>query len=413
MAQDPKAATSRRTFLEAGVLATAASAIGVPDRAPAQDAPAKSQVLPTRPLGKTGVRITMLDQGSVRGGGLDRVIRFSFANGVRVYDTAKVYGSEATFKAWFEQDSTIRKQVFMVDKDMPRAAEQIPAMVDERLKALGSDYIDLFFMHSYGDYQTLDQAVRLVKSTEFGRAVDAVKKSGKVRFVGFSSHHKDRAALLQAAADGGMIDAIMLQYRPWLDKDSPLNRAIDACWNKGIGLISMKQTAGMFWGDRPKVSILDEVARRVPTLKERKLSPFQGLLHAIWTDERIACVCSAMRNTDQILENTDAARRFEPLKEAEILQLRDAALALGPTLCADCDGRCARAAGTKADLENLTRFLTYHEHHGDRAEARRRYAELAPEARDWSAADLDAARAACPARLDFARLLPEADRLLG
>jgi aryl-alcohol dehydrogenase-like predicted oxidoreductase len=411
MAQESKAATSRRTFLEAGVLATAASAIGVSHRAPAQEAPAKSEMLPTRPLGKTGVRITMLDQGTVRGG-LDRVIRFSFANGVRVYDTAKVYGSEPTFKAWFEQDSAIRKQVFMVDKDMPRAAEQIPAMVDQRLKALGSDYIDLFFLHSYGDYLPLDQAVRLVKSAEFGRAVDAVKKSGKVRFVGFSTHHRDRAALLQAAAEGGMIDAIMLQYRPWLDKDSPLNKAIDACWNKGIGLISMKQTAGMFFGDRPKVSILDEVAQRVPTLKERKLSPFQGLLHAIWTDERIACVCSAMRNTDQILENTDAARRFEPLKEAEILQLRDAALALGPTLCADCDGRCARAAGTRADLENLTRFLTYHEHHGDRAEARRRYAELTPEARDWSAADLDAARAACPARLNFARLLPEADRLL-
>ena len=48
----------------------------------------------------------------------------------------------------------------------------------------------------------------------------------------------------------------------------------------------------------------------------------------------------------------------------------------------------------------------------DRFEARRLYAELAPEARDWSCADLEAARAACPARLDFARLLPEVDRQL-
>jgi hypothetical protein len=153
--------------------------------------------------------------------------------------------------------------------------------------------------------------------------------------------------------------------------------------------------------------------KRVPTLAERKLTPFQGLLHAIWTDERISASCVSMRNTDQIRQNVDAARRFEPLRTSDIQQLRDAVLAHGPTLCADCDGRCAQAAGTKAELDVLTRLLTYHEHHGDRAEARRQYASLSPEARDWSGADLEAARAACPSRLDFARLLPEVDRHLG
>ena len=52
--------------------------------------------------------------------------------------------------------------------------------------------------------------------------------------------------------------------------------------------------------------------------------------------------------------------------------------AYGPTLCADCDGRCSVAAGTRAELGNLTRFLTYHEHHGIRTEARRQYAALSP-----------------------------------
>ncbi len=43
-------------------------------------------------------------------------------------------------------------------------------------------------------------------------------------------------------------------------------------------------------------------------------------------------------------------------------------LAFGPYRGADCDGRCSVAAGTKAELGNLTRFLTYHEHHGIRTE---------------------------------------------
>ena len=83
---------------------------------------------------------------------------------------------------------------------------------------------------------------------------------------------------------------IMLQYRPWLEKDSPLNKAIDAAHKRGIGLISMKQIAGNYLGDKPQGSILQDVVRRVPVLGERKLTPYQGLLHAIWTDERMSAV---------------------------------------------------------------------------------------------------------------------------
>ena len=84
-----------------------------------------------------------------------------------------------------------------------------------------------------------------------------------------------------------------------------------------------------------------------------------------------------------------------------------------PNDVADCDGRCGRAAGTNARLGDLTRFLTYHEHFGLRRQARENYAELTDEERNWRDADLEAAREACPSKLDFAQLLPEVDRLLG
>jgi hypothetical protein len=151
----------------------------------------------------------------------------------------------------------------------------------------------------------------------------------------------------------------------------------------------------------------------LPDLVEKGLTPYQALLHAIWTDERFASVCVSMRNTDQIRENAVAARVYKPLLQAEIRQLRDACIAAGPTMCASCDGRCGRAAGTNAELGNLTRFLTYHDHHGHRAEARRLYAGLGDEARGWRGSDLEAARQACPNRLDFAKLLPRAEEVLG
>jgi aryl-alcohol dehydrogenase-like predicted oxidoreductase len=411
MAHEESRPTDRRTFLQAGTLATAAT-LATASGLHGQEVPAKLLQLPRRPLGKTGVDMTILDMGTGKGPDVDRLLRYGFARGVRAYDTSETYHSEAAFKRWFEQDAAVRKQIFLVTKDAPKVPSQIPAMLDKRLAALGTDYVDLFFIHSFGDNHSLDDAIAMVKSKELKEAIEAAKKSGKARLVGISTHHKDRAQLIHAAAEGGIVDAIMLQYRPWLDKDSPLNRAIDFAHEKGIGLISMKQIAGNFLGDKPQGNILEDVRRRVPVLAERKLTPYQGLLHAIWTDERLSAVCTTMRNTDHVRDNTDAAVRFEPLKMADIRQLRDATLAHGQTLCADCDGRCSLAAGTKAELGDLTRFLTYHEHHGLRSEARRQYAAMPPESRDWSGADLEAARAACPNRLDFARLLPEVDRHL-
>ncbi|MGE3819351.1 MAG: aldo/keto reductase [Isosphaeraceae bacterium] len=407
-------AVDRRAFLQAGAVAAASTAAATSARTSGQDVPKQpgAMEVPRRKLGKTGVEITMLDQGAVRSTALERILRFSFASGVRVFDTAKVYGSEPDFRKWFEREPTVRKEIFLVTKDEPKTPRDMLRMIDQRLETLGTDYIDLFFIHGLGDHHSLDQAINFVKGAEFKEVAEAIRKSGKTRFVGFSSHHKDRAPIIQAAAEGGIVDAIMLQYRPWLDKDSPLNKALDACFEKGVGLISMKQIAGNFFGDRPQGDILKEVAQRVPTLAEKKLTPFQGLLHAIWTDERISSVCVSMRNTDQIRQNVDAAHRFEPLKAAAMIELRNAVAAHGPTLCADCDGRCSLAAGTRAELGNLTRYLTYHQHLGDRQEARARYAELSAEARDWAGADLEAARKACPSGLDFASLLPEVDRRL-
>jgi aryl-alcohol dehydrogenase-like predicted oxidoreductase len=411
MAESETRDTDRRNFLQASAVATASAALSQ-HAAEARTQPSQPVEMPRRALGKTGVKVTMLEQGTVLGPGFDRIMRLSYAGGVRVFDTANIYRSEPLFKRWFDQAPEVRKQIFLVTKDMVRRPSQMVKMVDDRLAALGTDYIDLYMIHGMGDDHSLDEALVFVKGQELKEAADSIRKSGKAKFIGFSTHHKHRAQIIEAAAEGGIVDAIMLQYHPWLEKDSPLNKALDACWKKRIGLISMKQIASHYFGDKPKGNILKDVAQKVPLLKERKLSPFQGLLHAIWTDERISCVCTSMRNTDQIRENIDAARRFEPVKSADLMRLRDVLIAAGPIMCADCDGRCSVAGKTKAELGNLARFLTYHQHHGDRARARQEYARLSAEERDWKGADLESARHACPNRLDFARLLPLVDRHL-
>jgi len=402
---------NRRDFLGTGASAIAvASVLGNGQEAGAQPASQKTQsaALPKRTLGRTGVEVSILNLGTWRSVGLDRILRFAWANGVRYVDTAKSYGSEPAIGRWLQAMPEIRKDLFLVTKDTPASPRQLIGQLDQRLAQLKTDYVDLIFIHALGDHH-FEEVVNWPKSKEFKETAEAIRKSGKARFVGFSTHFQFRAQLLQAAAEGGFVDVIMLQNNPWIakeiDQEDEINRALDACHQRGIGLISMKQVAGNM--------NLNEVRRRLPGLREKGLSPYQGLLHAIWTDERFSSCCVSMRNTDQVRENTQAARMFKPLTKAEIDELRDACIAAGPSLCASCDGRCSRAGGTLAELGNLTRFLTYHDHHGYRAEARRLYAELSDAARDWSGADLDSARRACPNKLDFAKLLPRADAMLG
>jgi len=407
--QAPHVASSidRRGFLGTGAAAlAAASSLGNGHDALAQTTSKTTQsaVLPKRILGRTGVEVSMLNLGTWKSVGLDRILRFAWANGIRYVDTARSYGSEPAIGRWLQAMPEVRKQLFLVTKDTPSTPRQLIKQLDDRLKALKTDYVDLIFIHALGDHD-FNHAVAWPKSKEFKETAEAIRKSGKAKFVGFSSHNPRRPEILHAAAEGGFVDAIMVQNNPWTAEEDAMNRALDAVHKAGIGLISMKQVAGH--------TDLEQIGKRIPDLREKGLKPYQALLHAIWTDERFSSCCVSMRNTDQVRENAEAARVFKPLTRAEIHQLRDACIAAGPTLCAGCDGRCSQAAGTSAELGNLTRLLTYHDHHGYRGEARRLYAELPGAARDWTGADLEAARQACPNKLDFAKLLPRTDQVLG
>src|SRR5579885_1945062 len=293
----------RRGFLGAGAGAlAAAAALGEmhpagarqqPSRGAAEAAP--SAALPKRKLGKTGVEVTILNYGTWRSSGLDRLLALAWARGVRYVDTAKSYGTEPAIGRWLQSRPEMRKELFLVTKDHPGRPRDLLRQLDERLERLRTDYVDLIFYHALGDHDFATE-VEWPRSREFKETAEAIRKSGKAKFVGFSTHHARRPEILQAAVEGGFVDAIMLQCNPWIAQEDAMNRALDACYKAGIGLISMKQVAG-HWN-------LPEIARRLPELKEKGLTPYQGLLHAIWSDERFSSVCVSMRNTDQIRENT-------------------------------------------------------------------------------------------------------------
>ena len=264
----------RREFLQAGALASAAAlSMGSPSLG---DEPnASKPTLPTRKLGKTGVDVTILNHGTWQApGALDRMLRTSYASGVRYFDTANAYRTEPGIAKWLQAMPEVRKTIFLATKDTPKTASQMMGMLDKRLATLKVDSVDLFFVHALGDDHSADNAIEFAKSKEYARAIEAIKNSGKAKFVGFSTHHPTKAEIIQSAAEGGFVDVIMVAYTPWLDEDAPINKALDAAHAKGIGLVSMKQLSG---SDAKRLEFLGQVSKHVPGLKEKGFSAYQGL----------------------------------------------------------------------------------------------------------------------------------------
>ena len=209
----------RRVFLQAGMAATAATTGLVAGSSAAQEPKSgnTSRSLPKRKLGKTGVEVTLLNHGTVgEPAGLSRLLRTAYLEGVRYFDTAEGYkNSEKVIGEWLTAMPEVRKTIFLATKSHVNTPSDMLKKLDQRLAALKTDYIDLLFFHGLSSSQT-----DWPKSKELKDAAEALKKTGKVKFVGFSTHDAMIAQQIQNAAEGGFVDVIMLKYTPWLDKTS-------------------------------------------------------------------------------------------------------------------------------------------------------------------------------------------------
>ena len=151
-------------------------------------------------------------------------------------DTALVYADGWSHKtiAPFIKQIGDRKKLWITSKGPSKDAtvESYTRDLDTCLEQLETDYLDLYFMHVIDDPEFLEP--------EYIKMGEAMRKSGKTRFFGFSCHGGEVAALMDKAAEVGGIDAIMFRYSFARYGDLELNKAIDKCKKAGIGLIAMK-----------------------------------------------------------------------------------------------------------------------------------------------------------------------------
>ena len=132
-----------------------------------------------------GVKMPMLGYGvyQVAPEECERCVLDALSVGYRAVDTAQAYGNEEGVGSALKKSGVPRGEVFLTTKVWITDAgeEKAARSIDESLRKLGTDYVDLLLIHQpFGDY--------------YGtyRAMEKAYKAGKVRAIGVSNFYPDR-----------------------------------------------------------------------------------------------------------------------------------------------------------------------------------------------------------------------------
>jgi aryl-alcohol dehydrogenase-like predicted oxidoreductase len=195
-------------------------------------------------FGSTGRSVTRIGLGGEgvlrtngRGAEAAEVIRTALDAGIGYFDSARVYAdSELYLGSVWEADPAARQRVFQASKSAVRGKAGALAELDQTLKRLRSDYLDLWQIHDIRTSEDIDMIA------EPGGALEAfieAKASGRVRFIGITGHREP--AILTRAVVEWPVDAVMMPVNPVEGVlDGFLTSTLPAARKKGAAVIAMK-----------------------------------------------------------------------------------------------------------------------------------------------------------------------------
>jgi predicted aldo/keto reductase-like oxidoreductase len=265
--------------------------------------------IPRRPLGRTGVEVSIIAIGGYHLGLVKTrseavgIVREALDAGVTFMDNAWEYHDGRSEQIMGEALEHRRHEVFLMSKLCTHGRDKKVAMrqLHESLKRLKTDYLDLWQIHEV--VYDNDPDLHFAKGGAI-EALDQARREGKVRFVGFTGH-KDPAIHLK-----------MLSYDyPFDTCQMPLNvfdgsfrsfeqQVLPEVNRRGIAALGMKSMSG----------------DGVP-VKKRILTPAELLSYAMSLP--VAATVSGVDSLKVLRQNLRIASGFKPLNSIEMQKLRD------------------------------------------------------------------------------------------
>ena len=183
--------------------------------------------------------------------------------------------------------------------------------LQESLKRLNTDYIDIYYIHMFSKPAELTDDVK--------KWAESAKKRKLIRFFGFSTH-SNMAENLNAAVNAGWVDAILTTYNFRVMQDPELSKAVDACVKAGIALSAMK----ILGGGRLNPTT-DKDKELIDYFTKKGFSVGQAKIKAVVQDKRI---CSANvglgnGNIEHLIAGVDAVLDPKGLDKKDVAFLTD------------------------------------------------------------------------------------------
>ncbi len=328
----------RRAFLKTSLAGLAAAgavpaAMKAAALVPGATGEAKTAANPiVRALGKTGLKIPVVSMG-VMNADNPAVVQAALDGGIYLLDTAYAYQRGRNEQMIGGVLKGRPRRSFVIATKIPgpnrdKAMQGQPSAdvirmfldkLDTSLQRLGLDHVDILNLHNNtapGDVQNPDMI----------EALRRAKKSGKARFIGFTTHG-NQPAVIRAGLATKAYDVCITAYNFRQDGIDDLRKAVAEAVKAGMGVIAMKTQAGAFWD------------------KERQQPiNMKAALKWVLNDPNVTTAIPGFTTFDQLQEDlqvmTDLKMTPEEIKD---LKLDETAGGLYCQECRRCEPGCPRA----------------------------------------------------------------------
>jgi uncharacterized protein len=295
---------SRRKFLERVGFTTASLSLSrLPDLAAAQ--PLAASPLPSRTLGRTNAKVSILAFGCgsrfLMYEGEDKAtaaLNRAIDLGITYLDTAYSYGDGKSETRVGKVMATRRKEVWLATKIPDRTRDAFLRRLEDSLKRLQTDHVDLVHIHSLGRAEDLE---KIEAPNGALKGLLEAREQKLARFIGITSHTSGE--LMATAIQRHDLDCVQMALNA--SRNGRFEElALPAAKAKNLGVIAMKVTGQEF--------LLGS---------ETGKAGIDALLHYSMSLPVTTAVVG-MPSLNMLEHNTTIARNFSPLSNGDMDRLR-------------------------------------------------------------------------------------------
>jgi predicted aldo/keto reductase-like oxidoreductase len=289
----------------AGTRSVFASESGVSDRL--------GQLLPLRPLGKTGLKVTMLGMGGFHLGcamtekEAQKTIETALEGGVRFFDCAQAYCEGNTEKRIGKLlTPKYREDIFLMTKTLAPSADEARRSLEESLRSLKTDYLDLWQVHSVKTVKDVDNRVQ----NGVLEVMMEAREKGIAKSIGFTGHvHPEVLRRMLEHTD--IFECCQLPVNA-VDPNhaSFITGVMPELIKREMGIIVIKSLGGgSFFGSSPRLpgwNVEDPVIPARISVREA--------LDFVWSLP-VSTLVTGAENAEMLQEKIDLANNFVPMEE--------------------------------------------------------------------------------------------------